>query len=77
MSQSLEDSYPHISRWVYEHEGIIEIGYYEDSPSNSFVRAIDSGGMLWEGQDSYADLDEALADLDAGVKTTLKEIYGE
>ncbi len=45
MKLSFEDTYPNIARWVDEHEGWIEIGYDADSPLNSFVRAIDCGGM--------------------------------
>jgi hypothetical protein len=51
--QSFEDKYPNITRWVYEHEGIIEIGNDPDGPLTSFVRAIDMGGMPWEGEDEY------------------------
>ncbi len=48
--KSFEDNYPNIARWVYEHEGIIEIGNDPDGPLTSFVRAIDMGGMPWEGR---------------------------
>ena len=77
MKVSFEKIYPNISRWVDEHEGWIEIGYDADSPLSSFVRALDCGGMLWEGKDSYDSLDEALQDLNAGLEAVLKEIYGE
>ena len=74
---SIEDSYPNIARWVNEHEGWIEIGYDLDSPLSSFIRALDSGGMLWQGKDSYGSLDEALQKLDSGLAQVLQEIYGE
>ncbi|WP_293354873.1 MULTISPECIES: hypothetical protein [unclassified Microcoleus] len=77
MKFSLEQMYPNITRWVYEHEGWIEIGDQAESPSTSFVRAIDCGGTLWLGKDSYESLDEALQDLDTGLAVVLKEIYGE
>lgn len=77
MKVSLEKIYPNIARWVDEHEGWIEIGYDVDSPLNSFVRALDCGGMLWEGKDSYDSLDEAMQDLDAGLEAVLKDIYRE
>ena len=77
MKASFEKTYPNIARWVYEHEGWIEIGYDVDSPINSFVRAVDCGGMFWNGKDSYDSLDEALQDLNAGIEALLKEIYGE
>lgn len=77
MISSFEDTYPNIARWVNEHEGWIEIGYDVDSPWNSLVRACDSGGMSWEGKDSYDSLDRALQDLDSALFEMLQEIYGE
>jgi hypothetical protein len=75
--QSFEDRYPKIARWVYEHQGIIEIGYDPNSPSASFIRAIDLGGEHWEGANEYESLDDALLDLEAGIQQCLEEIYGE
>ena len=75
--KSFEDKYPNVARWVYEHQGIIEIGNDPDGPLTSFVRAIDMGGMPWEGEDEYKSLDDAFLDLEAGVKECLQEIYGE
>jgi hypothetical protein len=40
MKFSLEQMYPNITRWVYEHEGWIEIGDRVKSPLTSFVRSI-------------------------------------
>lgn len=77
MNTLFKDSYPNIDRWVNEYEGWIEIGYDVDSPLNSFVRALDAGGMSWEGQSSYAGLDEALQDLDDGLAKALAELYGD
>lgn len=77
MASSFEKKYPHIDRWVNEHEGYLEIGYDVDSPLDSFVRAFDAGGMPWEGQSSYASLDEAFQDLDDGLAEVLLELYGE
>src|SRR5438045_3809237 len=37
--------YPHLEAWVYE-QGWIEIG--TDQYSRSFIRILDSGGMVWE-----------------------------
>lgn len=77
MKVQTEKTYPNIARWVDEHEGWIEIGYDVDSPLTSFVRALDCGGMPWEGKDSYDSLDEAMQDLDAGLEAVLKDIYGD
>jgi hypothetical protein len=40
--------------------GWIDIGH--DDMSQSFVRALDEGGLVWEGQEDYATLDDALRD---------------
>jgi hypothetical protein len=61
--------YPSIAAWV--RDGWIEIG--SDDYSRSFVRALDSGGMVFEGESQYASLDEALRDLDTGIAAYLAE----
>jgi hypothetical protein len=48
---------------------MVEIGY--DSNTDSFVRAIDEGGMLWSGKSRYKSLDDALQDLEAGLGRVL------
>ena len=70
MAQNLEATYPTISRWVQEY-GWIEIG--QDDMSRSFVRALDEGGLVWEGQEDYATLDDALWDLEAGLAAWMRE----
>ena len=35
-----------------------------DDYSRAFVRALDIGGMVWEGQEHYPTLDEALQALE-------------
>lgn len=59
-----ETTYPNIAYWVKSH-GWIEIG--QDSWSRSFVRALDEGGMVWEGKPEYGTLDKALQALDTGL----------
>ena len=61
---SFENHYPNITRWVNE-QGWIEIG--PDEFSTSFVKALDEGGLVWEGNDQYASLDDALRALDAAI----------
>jgi hypothetical protein len=61
--------YPHVARWVLDF-GWIEIG--QDDYSNSMVRALDIGGMIWEGKASYATLDAALQDLDQALAAWFK-----
>ena len=60
-----EDTYPHIAEWVQDH-GWIEIG--QDEHSTSFVRALDIGGLVWEGS-----LDEAFQDLEAGLTEWMRQ----
>jgi hypothetical protein len=53
VSGAFEPLYPHLARWVQTH-GYIEIGY--DDYCRSFVRALDIGGMIWEGLEHYPTL---------------------
>ena len=69
MKSSFEAEFPNIIRWVREF-GTVEIGY--DSHTDSFIRAIDEGGMPWSGQSRYETVDEALQDLENGIKRTLR-----
>ena len=70
MAQNLDATYPTIARWVMEY-GWIEIGH--DDMSRSFVRALDEGGLVWEGQEDYATLDDALQDLEVGLAAWMRE----
>jgi hypothetical protein len=70
MAQSLDATYPTIARWVQEY-GCIEIG--QDEMSRSFIRALDEGGMVWEGRKSYPTLDAALQDLENGLAAWMQE----
>ncbi len=67
---TLEETYPSIAQWV-ESYGWIEIG--QDDYSRSMVRALDTGGMVWEGKTKYAWLDELLRDLENGLTDWLNE----
>ena len=70
MAQSIDVIYPTVARWVMEY-GWIEIG--QDEMSRSFIRALDEGGMVWEGQEAYATLDNALQDVEAGLAAWMRE----
>jgi hypothetical protein len=58
------ETYPHIERWLDE-QGWIEMG--QDEYSSSFVRAIDPGGLVWEGKDTYRTTDAALHDMNKAL----------
>lgn len=64
------ERYPHIARWV--RDGWIEVGWTSYG-TRSFVRALDEGGMVWEGAAEYESLADALAALDAGIAAWLAE----
>jgi hypothetical protein len=70
MVESVEQAYPHIARWV-KTQGWVEIG--SDAYRSSFVRALDEGGMVWEGAASYPTLDAALRALDTALHEWLHE----
>jgi hypothetical protein len=70
MAQNLEVTYPIIARWVQEY-GWIEIG--QDDMSPSFVRALNEGGMVWEGRKSYPTLDAALQALETALAKWMQE----
>ncbi len=68
---NLSSSYPNIAAWA-ESYGWIEIG--QDENSLSFIRVLDSGGMVWESKPSYKSLDDALNDLEAALGKIIDEI---
>ena len=65
-----EETYPHIAEWV-KTWGWIEIG--DDTTAGSFIRALDEGGLVWESNQTYASLDQALRDLDIALAGWLDE----
>jgi hypothetical protein len=63
-ASTLDDRYPYLSVWV-NGGGWIEIG--ADDYSTSFIRVLDTGGMVWEGADAYPSLDAAFDAADAAL----------
>jgi hypothetical protein len=70
---SFEETYPHVARWIKEH-GWIELG--DDGMGRSWVRALDEGGLIWEGGDPIQTLDETFRELDAALARWLHEQFG-
>jgi hypothetical protein len=64
--------HPAITWWVGNH-GWIEVGY--DDFNRSFVRALDPGGMVWEGEYRYASLDDALTALETALAAFIREQF--
>ena len=69
-SSSFETSYPTITEWI-KSSGWIEIG--QDDESHSMVRALDEGGLVWEGKIKYKTLDELWRDLETGLVNWMQE----
>lgn len=64
MSGPFEKAYPNIAKWM--DRGYIEIGY-DDGFTNTFIRVLDMGGMIFEGETKYESVDAALAEADAAI----------
>lgn len=61
---SFATRYPQIVEWVLRF-GWIEVGH--DHDNNSFARALDEGGMVWEGEYRYPTVEAALQALNDGI----------
>ena len=72
MATSLEILYPHTNYFV-DAIGWIEVGRDDDSSLTSFIKALNAGGMVWEGKDEYKTLDEAFQDLEQGLAEWMQE----
>ena len=70
VATSLERSYPNITNWV-KSRGWIELG--PDHYSPSLVRALDEGGMVWEGSAHYGTLDEAFDALETALAEWMEQ----
>ena len=68
--EHLEDKYPDVSEWA-KGSGWIEIGY--DDYSRSFVRLMDIGGMVWEGDERYESMDAMFKALEAAIRVWVEE----
>ena len=70
MAKSFDETYPNITYWV-EAFGWVEVG--QDEYSTSMVRAVNEGGLVWEGDDSYQSLDEAMQALETALAECIRE----
>ena len=72
---SFELKYPNITRFTEDY-GWVEIGV-SNPYVTSFVKAYGEGGTVWEGKDSYRSMDQALEELEQGIKKWCHEVIGE
>jgi hypothetical protein len=69
MAASFAELYPNLAYWV-ESFGWIEMG--QDDYSQSLIRVLDIGGMIWESEEAYESLDAALREADAAIADWFK-----
>lgn len=60
-----DTEYPHLAAWILGGDAWIELG--QDEMSDSIVRILDTGGLIWESDKDYDTVAEALADGEAAL----------
>ena len=63
MMTLFDEQYPNIAWWVQD--GWIEMG--QDEYSDSFIRVLDAGGLVWESESTHETIAAALAEADAAI----------
>jgi hypothetical protein len=66
-----DQQYPNLASWILGGDAWIELG--QDEMSHSFVRVLDIGGLIWEGDRPYQTVAEALVDAEEAVAAWLDE----
>ncbi len=72
MADAFAQTYPNLARWVTTH-GWIEVG--DDGMRRSFVRVLDEGGPIREGE-AAETVNDVLRAADAAVGTRIREELG-
>lgn len=70
IEKNFENRHSNIAQWIQD--GTIEIGF--EHGRGIVARAIDEGGMVWEG-DNLKNMKNAMRVLDAGIKKWCDENY--
>src|SRR4051794_2292788 len=65
MGTTFVETYPSIARWIRE-GGRIEIGH--DRRTDTFAKATRDGDVSWKGEADYRTIDEALKDMERGIR---------
>lgn len=66
-----DQHYPNLASWILNRDGTIELG--QDDFSRSLVRILDIGGLIWESDERYATIDQALAAAERALAAWMKE----
>lgn len=72
--RTFEQVYPALARWVAQY-GWLEVGRTDES--RSLIRALDAGGLVWEGGATAPTLSAALAEAETAVAAWLREQFGD
>jgi hypothetical protein len=60
-----DQQYPHLAAWILGGDAWIELG--QDEMSHSMVRILDIGGLIWESDERYETVAQALADAEMAL----------
>jgi SOS-response transcriptional repressor LexA len=61
---AFEECYPDLAGWIMG-GGWVELG--KTDCVSSMARALDAGGMVWEGKERYRNMDDLLRELNEGI----------
>lgn len=64
LGPAFEASYADVAGWIMG-GGWVELGHQEGT--SSMARALDEGGVVWEGKERYDNVDDLLRDLNEGI----------
>ncbi len=64
MPSAIAEQFPNVVAWV--REGWIEIG--PTDWTRSFIRIMDEGGMVWQGEEEYESLEAAFAEAELVIE---------
>ena len=67
---TFDERYPALAWWIQE-GGTIELG--REFYTNSLIRVLDEGGLLWESEENYASVAAALDETEAFVTKWAEE----
>ena len=68
-----DQQHPHLSAWILSGDGWIELG--QDDSSRSTVRILDIGGMIWESDESYTTVTQALAAAEVALAAWVEKTH--
>jgi len=68
-----EQTYPALTRWIQRY-GWLELGQVDWS--RSLIRALDEGGLVWEGGTRPGTLSDALAEAETALEAWFAEQAG-